>query len=107
MNTTAAPIPQITRGPWTVEDVGLEDEFVVLVPYGEVARVDKVFDSPAEGLANAQAIAAVPEMIEALSRIFGSDFRDGSRNPLPDAEIVGLLREIAREALAKAKGGAK
>lgn len=82
---------QITPGPWSVND------------HGTSKAIESVSDSSGRWLAdctmhNARAIAAVPELIEALQAILAAETREGDDYRIAREEAESL----AMQALAKA-----
>lgn len=95
---------QFTTGPWLVEREKNDDAFYVRVNRTHAPTVCKLTPnkSDEESEANANLIAAAPEMYEALKKI--SDLLDGyfqSKDELVPAEIVEAY-EIIESTLLKA-----
>jgi hypothetical protein len=94
-----------TQGPWQIQfwnitngDDSIGELFSLWDEYGE--------DREAERLANARLIAAAPEMLEALESLaIGLSPASVELQRETLADLCRVCREIAENALAKAKGG--
>jgi hypothetical protein len=102
--------PKHTSGPWSVKDLdtiydtrGIKLAYVSdsLYKTGPHGGVYNSADYKDERNANAQLISAAPEMLEALEQTL-SCIDNWTHDP-----VVGPIIEQAKNAITKAKGGAK
>jgi hypothetical protein len=97
-----------TQGPWYPVTIGASPDhsWAIDSELVEIARLPEWPDNQAEAEANARLIAAAPEMLAALESLaigLSPASVDMQRENL--AELCRACREIAENALAKAKGG--
>ena len=97
-----------TPGPWEVAPPGYVDEhYAVLDGFGHTASVYGYPEQEAVALANANLIAAAPELLAACTAVAndcerlieGDDF-----SGMSDAELFGAFVHTLRSAIAKAEG---
>jgi hypothetical protein len=97
-----------TQGPWHPVTLGASPDHAWAIDSElvEIARLPEWPDNQAEAEANARLIAAGPVMLEALESLaigLSPASVDMQRENL--ADLCRVCREIAENALAKAKGG--
>lgn len=89
----------MTPGPWTI-DPGASTAIII---EGEDEHIVTVEGVGPESQANAKAIAALPELVEALREI--SNWNPEIGPSAPDGMSIMDAIDIARSALAKIEGG--
>jgi hypothetical protein len=91
-----------TQGPWHPVTLGASPDHAWAIDSElvEIARLPEWPDNQAEAEANARLIAAAPEMLAALESMLKWS---GSDDSIVGPEIA--VRNYARAAIAKAKGG--
>jgi hypothetical protein len=97
-----------TGGPWYPVTLGASPDhsWAIDSELHEVARLPEWPDNQAEAEANARLIAAAPDLLAALEKILvglSPASVEVQREWLP--ELCQVCREIAKNALAKVKGG--
>lgn len=98
--------PKWTPGPWTVLITGMRGSFhIPQAQAHEAGHADDGVDGYSVSKANAQLIAAAPELYEALANLV-SRFEQACRYAGSDAKFIGEATTKARAALASARGDA-
>jgi hypothetical protein len=102
------PQTQHTPGPWKIRSIGVNGSQTVYAMRNDVATAyDRAPMVKGECEANAQLIAAAPELLEALQEALAWCEIDATdEDGFPSQEMLENRVEILREAIAKATGGA-
>ena len=90
---------QHTPGPWTAKGPHIHEP---IPSFNWIATVQT--SNMPEWEANARAIAAVPEMLEALKVAAKAELYDPATG-LIDADVLDIVQDVARAAYVKATGG--